>query len=422
MSAVAEAPLTLATTRERGYRTRTLPYVPGSVVRGALAATWIRQHGPPGSSNQKRGEFIDLFEGTIRFGPLVPERATFEPVSVLRCKYEPEPACARPTDAASTDPPTVCPACHGPLERGKGRLLGPVVREITRVSLNPDETAVDGALYATEALPTGTRFEGAIHGSHPWLLEHRELRISVGRRKTIAGRVVVRLEPETDTPREVAPRADHRVLIRLRTPAIILDGWGAPLAGFNLDEIASLLGRDRSSIEAGHQSWCRVERSGGWHAASGLAKPDELQLVAGSTLLLHPEDPIPVAQLTELAGRSIGTRTNEGFGLIDVNPPPWSPPDTEPEASGSQPGSTSEAELGSDLAGFLTAADRRWLIGILRERRANPSLAVQVPRRRLRELSPGVRAKVAAAIEVPPGGQLDSLIRALQHPKPRTGR
>jgi len=43
---------------EVGFDKGTLPYVPGSTVRGALATAWIKQNGMPDSSNPLREEFV----------------------------------------------------------------------------------------------------------------------------------------------------------------------------------------------------------------------------------------------------------------------------------------------------------------------------------------------------------------------------
>jgi hypothetical protein len=41
----------LGTGSEVGFFTGSHPFVPGSVLRGALAAAWIAEHGPPGQGS-----------------------------------------------------------------------------------------------------------------------------------------------------------------------------------------------------------------------------------------------------------------------------------------------------------------------------------------------------------------------------------
>lgn len=68
------------------------------------------------------------------------------------------------------------------------------------------------------------------------------------------------------------------------------------------------------------KSWARWEQAGGWHAASGLPKPQELTVTAGSPFLIHPERTVDDSALQRLGARGLGLRRHEGFG--DLAPPP----------------------------------------------------------------------------------------------------
>lgn len=118
-------------------------------------------------------------------------------------------------------------------------------------------------------------------------------------------------------------RADGAMVVRLTSPAIIVDDAGRPTLD-PVPEILRVLGMPLSSAEkARSRCWTRPVRAGGWHAASGLPKPAELGMELGSVLVLHfREQPSPES-LQHLALEGIGLRRIEGFGSVQLNPPPW---------------------------------------------------------------------------------------------------
>ena len=67
----------------------------------------------------------------------------------------------------------------------------------------------------------------------------------------------------------------------------------------------------------------RTEVVGGWHAASGLPKPADATLVAGSVFVLRPSGAVDAATLAGLVSNGLGLRRVEGFGVVDVNPAAW---------------------------------------------------------------------------------------------------
>ena len=152
--------------RDAGFHTAAFPYVPGWVVRGSLAAAWIRRYGPPDPGSSHRHDFVTLFEGAIRFGPLLPPGATFEPLSVVRCKYPRTTECSVfHADLAFDDADgTICPGCGGATEPLKGTLRGSDLRQRTRVALDPMGRALDGALFTREEIPARSTLAGVIDG------------------------------------------------------------------------------------------------------------------------------------------------------------------------------------------------------------------------------------------------------------------
>jgi CRISPR-associated protein Csx10 len=87
-------------------------------------------------------------------------------------------------------------------------------------------------------------------------------------------------------------------------------------------EIVRVLGLPASAVRGKH-CWTRPVRVGGWHAASGLPKPAELAIELGSVVVLHCSEQPSTERLRHLAREGIGLRRIEGFGSVEVNPPPW---------------------------------------------------------------------------------------------------
>src|SRR5690606_4729206 len=103
-------------------------HVPGSVLRGALANVWIREHGPLHEvSEEKRAEFLYLFEGPVRYGPLFDTASGIVPLSVVTCKYRPYEKChsfyhdrADPDAASTASDELRCRHCRGRTQSGRG--------------------------------------------------------------------------------------------------------------------------------------------------------------------------------------------------------------------------------------------------------------------------------------------------------------
>ena len=220
----------LGTGSEVGFFTGSHSFVPGSVLRGALAAAWIAEHGPPGQGSSAEAEFRVLFDGDIRYGPLLVPGSVVQPVSARRCKYPRDRTCQAQAIDAAFETGVACPACGGPTEPGKGEVILPAAMSldrITRTSIDPATgKAKDGELYAHSALPAGTRLEGVIHGHDKWLEEPRQLRL--GGRRTVGGAVDFSTEPATPAPQAAAWAGTGPLVIRLTSPAVFVDAAGRP--------------------------------------------------------------------------------------------------------------------------------------------------------------------------------------------------
>ncbi len=383
VTVTARQRLALGVGSEVSYFTGTHNFAPGSVLRGALAAAWIAEHGPP-SGGHAAAAFRELFDGPIRYGPMYVPGTVVVPVSVRLCKYPKDQSCQAQAVDAAFEPGGHCPACGGPLEPGKGQVLLPggiAAERITRTSINPATAkAADGELYANGALPAGTVLAGYIYGRDAWLERPRRLRL--GGRRTVSGSADYQAVPlgpgeeefiPNDWPglapdTEPAPPAGSQIppasrqntslVIRLASPAVFTDAAGRPR--LEPDPVLDLGG---ATVE---RRWTRPVTWSGWHAASRLPKPDEVCAIAGSTYRITG----PASTLRGLAERlpqeGAGLRRAEGFGDTRIARQPWRPPTRAEEipAAADAPVRACLRDL-RDLA--LDPPQLRWVADALRE-------------------------------------------------------
>lgn len=354
--------LALGTGAEVSYFTDSHAFVPGTVLRGALAAAWIAEHGPPGHGNGRTASFRELFDGPIRYGPLYADGSQVVPVSARTCKYPADAECSRQAVDAAFEDDTQCPACGGPLEQGKGQVLLPPdisIERTARTSIDPETArAAEHELYAHAAMPAGTTFRGLIHGRAAWLEQARPLRL--GGRRTVGGAADYRAEPAAQPPPGEPLTSAGTLVIRLASPAIFVDAAGRPVTtpdDLDLDGVTRC------------RPWARPVTWTGWHAASRLPKPEETCAVAGSTYELWG----PPEVLRQLAARlqreGIGLRRTEGFGAVEVITSPWRP---RASASGGAPQESSSEVAALEWHGKILDLGlgddmRRWVISALRE-------------------------------------------------------
>lgn len=323
---MSQLALTLRQPAQMGSKARrdnvlsTLEYIPGSVVRGALAAGWLARHGVSRPGTREREEFLTLFEGGVRYGALLRNGTEFMSLAVVGHKYDPEDSCSDVDyDRAMGDkPPLYCPDCGSPLEQRRG-LTGEreVPRRRTSVAISPAGTAVERALFTRETLSAGQVFRGTVTAPDDRLLGILGClgSVRVGGRRTTHGLADITLTAEGATP-VPQRRHDDMLVVRLRSPGIFTDEYGRPSRDPSGQELTEALGVGASVM----QRWTRWEQAGGWHVASGLPKQQELTVAAGSTYIISTERPVADTALARLAERGLGLRRHEGFG--DLAPPP----------------------------------------------------------------------------------------------------
>lgn len=291
--------------------------LPGSVLRGALAAVWLAGDAPPGAD---AASFRALFETDMLLRQAVPIGMTLHAMSQRQCKY-PDTGCPSAWHDLAVDGPIMhCAVCGGALDEGKGWSWNdiPPTVALTRTALTKDETARDEQLFTRRALRKATILRGSIvvldaaaHQSEiDWLTRTRELR--VGGQRSHMGRMrwECALEAPVSQPTTASktPGEGERVVLRALSPLIVTDEYGAPST-----DIGPTL-RLRWPGASVERSWVRPVRLSGWHSASGIAKPEDLACEAGSTFVVEGLPPEAKEQLA----LGLGLRRLEGYGELQV--------------------------------------------------------------------------------------------------------
>lgn len=289
-------------------------HVPGSVLRGAVAAVWLRHLGRAAATTP---EFIEIFDGEGSFGPLHSTASPPIPLSVRVHKYEPTPRCRQLWwDAALGDIAESCPRCESPLEFSKGQPRGTVdTTTRTMTALSTDGVALDGSLFSQAALSKGLRLQGWLHGKavNAFCLDGSPVTsLLLGSRRSLRGSATVELDH--DAVPDPVESVGNDIILRLAAPAVFVDDYGLPGMTPDPIELSEVLGV--TALEVTSPAWTRWDEVGGWHAASGLPKPTERAVAAGSTYRVRCAEPPSEAARRTLMARGIGLRRREGFGAL----------------------------------------------------------------------------------------------------------
>lgn len=329
-----DQPVAVGTGPRPDYRSPTFNHIPGAVLRGACAAEWIRWVGAPDPGNPHRAQFLDVFEGEGVFGPLYKTGTYPVPLSVYQHKYAPGERCRRlwwdqavwsPQErGAGTAFPQTCPDCAQRLEPSKGKPRAKV-RELhrTRAALTADGVAREKQLFRTDALARDQVFTGWVSGPavDAFVLNGAPVEyLWLGGDRSTGG--LARVRVEHDVQPDSLETSGTAVVLRLAAPGIFVDAAGLPMEEPDPAELADALHVGSVRVE---RSWVRWGEVSGWHAASGLPKPTERCVTAGSTYLIRCDVPPSDAALRWLRLRGVGLRRREGFGALC---PPMTPPVT----------------------------------------------------------------------------------------------
>ncbi|WP_280260085.1 type III-B CRISPR module-associated Cmr3 family protein [Nocardia abscessus] len=315
VTAILDQPAALGTGSRGDFRNDTYDHIPGSVLRGACAAAWIRRHGKPAPDDTR---FAEVFEGTGAFGPLHAQDTLPLPLSARVHKYGPEPGCRQVWwERAYGATQESCTDCGQELRESKGEPTGEVAR-LTRVhaALDAHGVAEDQKLFETVALAPGTTLSGWVSGDAVAALYHERsplTRLKLGGGRSTRGGARITIDTLA-RPEPLEIRTDGHLILRCAAPAVFFDDFGFPADRPSPTHLRTLLGCPAEVIE----HWTRWTDIGGWHAASGLPKPVERAVAAGSTYLVALSGTPAPERLDMLRTNGIGVRRREGFGALYV--------------------------------------------------------------------------------------------------------
>ncbi|MFB9733445.1 type III-B CRISPR module-associated Cmr3 family protein [Ornithinimicrobium kibberense] len=113
---------------------------------------------------------------------------------------------------------------------------------------------------------------------------------------------------------ERVPGSDRQAILRLASPGVFVDQFGRPAPVPDTAELEDLLQAEvRLTNPWSDPRW---DVHGGWHAASGLPKPEERVVAAGTTYLVRTAQPLTDTALQTLAMQGLGLRRHEGYGAL----------------------------------------------------------------------------------------------------------
>ncbi len=369
-----EEPLLIGRRGVAGNEFQTLPVIPGSVLRGALAQRLAARYDLSDASGAAYRNFVALFcRDAVRFPTLLP---------ALDLEGEICPAIVAPRDLAccSVYPafgsgtgtvhrhvflthmeaaPDRCQDC--PMGDGQGRMepvKGFVPLSSELVGLEPRRSSeahqrIDprtgrvgqGDLFEYEVLAAGQYFVGEITCTKETAWDALtelcalpklgggplELRLGKAQRRG-HGKVLVQFGPRQNP--DVHPwigqplkgrlyqggQLVEPLVMTLLSDTILVDEWGRCQTGFDPRLLGGELGLEGLQLERAH---CATRVVDAFNEHIGLPRGRDLALVAGSTVRLKlasaPEDLLTRLERVEREG--IGLRRNEGFGVVAFNHP-----------------------------------------------------------------------------------------------------
>lgn len=357
---ISQQRVSFGTGNAKAFLTRSHPFVPGAVVRGALAAAWLREGYPQDES------FRQIFEAG-RFSNALPEGVTIQPQSVARKKYG--------KNTAEDDRDQAFDG-NQLLTEGEELLKGdcdfsPLFgnehqRVVTATALEPGlYVAKESSLFSRQALEKGTVFTGTLvlpDGCGLGCLKKIQT-VYVGGRSSVMGRTELWIDKEEWAP---LPHGEELV-IRTTSQSILVDEFGAPQSDF----AAELEKYGIETIDG--QIWAQRIASDvarGWHAASGLPKPMEMGFAAGATARIkRPTDD----SLMRLLRDGIGLRRSEGYGWVEIVEKAYERPTDPVIVEQPQPAKKHTEQTDNEkkavriMGAKFTNDQKQWLANMLRQ-------------------------------------------------------
>lgn len=357
VTATLESPAALSTRRAIGNTLTTREVLPGTAIRGALAAAYLE-----GGNQADDVAFQSLFvDGCLRCMDLRKEGSKAWPLSVRRCKRAPGTAGHTAVDlllaaGAGLGEPQECASCAGKLEPERGQYVYQIrepeyepryhsqdvtVRRTAHVEIDPATLrAMNGRLFSTETLAHRQQFEGCLTVAAEAAEDFAAVRVEeihLGRGRTRGQGLThlefdaIAVEERTEKQRKSLARlnaeaAKYPVLAdklvfscTLLSPTILFDRWLQLKEDVEATDFAPVEGYELLA------AFTKAEPVVGWHQAAGLPKTEMAAYAAGSCFLFAKAVTAAERQaktdelskiLTEAWLAGAGERTEEGFGEV----------------------------------------------------------------------------------------------------------
>lgn len=322
------------------------PYIPGSMVRGAVATAYARQCGvavlDPTDENSRRL----IFDHRVRYLNAYPvdakqRRMLPTPRSLFQVKGQDQTlydfALEIPHKQAQFVPAArdSQPFCW--IEDNEIFFIAPERRinvHTTRDRRKGRASEKSGAVFQYDALEEGQTFAGWVLIDNDQNDQDVELIESLlpqiqrfgGSSNSGYGRVSVKVVESLATPwREIALpaqsiQANQPFVVTLLSDALLRDPVTGQYTWDVLPALQSLLGVELELIESVDQrSVWRIEEVGGFNRVWGLPLPQAQAIVAGSVFVLRAKSSIDQSRILAAEWRGLGERRAEGFGRIAFN-------------------------------------------------------------------------------------------------------
>jgi len=356
-----DEPLLIAERASAGNQFDTRPFIPGSVLLGALAGLAAERCDL--AESKAYHDFVALFlRGVVTFPMLYPAYHYSDnlyptipaPFGLMTCSVVPLDREQQGHGAHQAGTHERCPECNkqecsNRLEPVGGfvalKRQGPYTFSPTRASelhIHIDEKTgrvTQGDLYGYTVLDAGQYFVGELlcADEAAWtrlqamtgLTEKTPLTWRIGKaRRRGYGQVTAWLERCDSRPaawtqltlEQRVPDLTQPLSLTLLTDAIIANTWGQQATGFAEEWLARHLGLGPLEIQ---DAYARARMVDSFNAYLGLPRWRDTALTAGSVVWVKVENP-PAdwrARLQRVETEGIGLRRNEGFGRIAFNHP-----------------------------------------------------------------------------------------------------
>ncbi|GAB4433469.1 MAG: CRISPR-associated RAMP protein Csx10 [Anaerolineae bacterium] len=313
----------------------TYPFIPGSLIRGALATRYAAQHSGDIALDPAARRLF--FESVTRFLNAYPldsagQRTLPTPLGWVMKKgtEAPTPLYNLAMGESRPDYPRNLGKPYCQVKGNEVKLFEPVrrfnvhTRRENRVMGRAVED--EGNVFRYEALAEGQQFGTVIlleqsqdyDALKPFLTGHLFLGASRG---ASYGRVAVQVGPPVSNWREVAGQgqaipANQSFTLTLLSDLVVKDVNGQFSVNLPITELAKQLGVPSLEVV---KSFREIGLVGGFNQKWGLALPQAPVIRAGSVFVLSAAGNISLNQIQALEARGVGLRRGEGFGRVAIN-------------------------------------------------------------------------------------------------------